>query len=48
MQNILSVVDLLHWNPHGWSQIILGIYGINFERRMLDNLLYEVGKSEIS
>jgi len=47
MQNIWSVVDLLRLNPHWWSPIILSEYGLNLESRMLDKILYVVGRSDM-
>jgi len=47
MQNIWSVVDLLHQNPHWWSPIISSTYGVNLETRILDKILYVVGNSDI-
>ena len=32
---------------HWWSPIISSAYGVNRERRMLDNILYVVGKSDM-
>jgi hypothetical protein len=46
MQNILSVVDLLHWNTH-WLSSISSVCDINFERRILNKCLYVVGDSDI-
>jgi hypothetical protein len=45
MQNIWSVVDLLHRNPHWWSPIISSAYGINLDSRMSDKILYVVMKA---
>ena len=47
MQNIWSVVDLLHQNQCWWSPIISSAYGVNLESRMLDKILYVVGKSDM-
>jgi hypothetical protein len=44
MQNIWSTVDLLRRNPHWWSPITSSAYGINLESKMLDKILYVVGK----
>jgi hypothetical protein len=47
IQNIWSVVDPLRRNPHWWSPIIFSAYGINLQSRMLDKILYVVGKSDM-
>ena len=47
MENIWSVVDLLCQNPHWWSPIISSAYGLNLDRRMLDKILYVLGKSDM-
>jgi hypothetical protein len=39
MQNIWSLVQVLHQNSHWWSPIISSTCEINFERRMLDKIL---------
>jgi len=44
MENIWSVVDLLHQNPQWWSAIISSAYGVNPDSRMVDKILYVVGK----
>jgi hypothetical protein len=36
IQNIWSVVNLLHHTLHWWSAIVLLAYGVNLLRRMLD------------
>ena len=36
MQNIWSVVDLLHQNPHWWTTIISSAYGVNLDSSMVD------------
>jgi hypothetical protein len=46
MQNIWLVVDLLHQNSHWWFAIALSMDGVNFETRMLDNILYVVDNSD--
>ena len=47
MQYIWSVVDLLHWDPHWLSPVISSAYGVNFDRKMLDKILYVVDKSDM-
>ena len=44
MHSIWSVVDLLCRNPHWWSVRISSAYGINFDSRMMDKILYVVDK----
>jgi hypothetical protein len=44
VQYVWSVVDMLRRNPHGWSPIIFYTYGGNLDSRMLDKILYVVGK----
>lgn len=39
-QNIRSVIDLLHWNPHCRNSINLSTYGINLDRTMLHKIMY--------
>ena len=46
MQNIWSVVDLLHRNPHWWSRIISSAYGVKLDSIMLDKILYVVDKTD--
>jgi hypothetical protein len=46
MQHISSVVDVLCWNPHWWSQIILSTYGVNLETRILDKILHVIDNSD--
>jgi len=43
----LTIVDLLHQNPHWWAPIISSAYGINLDSRMLDKMLYVAGKSDM-
>ena len=47
MQNIWSVVELLHRNPHWWSPTVSSAYGINLDSRILDKILYVVDKSDL-
>jgi hypothetical protein len=48
MQKIWSVVDVLCQNPHWWSPIISSVLGLNLERKILNNILYEVDNSDIT
>jgi hypothetical protein len=34
-------------NPHWWSSIILSMYAVNLDRRMLDKILYVTDNSDI-
>jgi len=36
MQNIWSIVDLLHRNQHWWSPTVSSAYGVNLRSRMFD------------
>jgi hypothetical protein len=47
-QKIWSVVDLLRPNPHWLSLVISSMYGLDLERRIFDNILYEVDSNDIS
>jgi len=44
MQNIRSLIDLLRRNPHWWSLVIPSAYGVKLDSRMLDKIVYVVGK----
>jgi hypothetical protein len=46
MQNIWSAVLLFCQNPH-LSPLISSVYECKHERRILDNILYVVGKSDV-
>jgi hypothetical protein len=43
-----AIIDLLCQNPHWWSPVILPTYGINFQAKILDKILYTVGSSYMS
>jgi hypothetical protein len=45
-QNIRPVVDLLHWNPHWWSPIILFMFWNNLGKIMLQNFFCVHDNSE--
>jgi hypothetical protein len=45
MQNIWSVVHLLRQNHIDDPPVVLPMYGLDLERRMLDKMLYEVDNS---
>jgi len=47
MQNIWSVVDLLRQNPNWRSPVISSVCGVNLDSRMLDKILYVIGKSDM-
>jgi hypothetical protein len=47
-QYILSVVDLLHWNPIWLSPFNSYIYELNLEIRILDNVVYVVYSSDVT
>jgi hypothetical protein len=48
MQNIWSLTDLLHSNPHWGSPVISFAYRVNFDSTMLDRILYVTEKSDMS
>jgi hypothetical protein len=47
MPNVWTIVDLLRRNPYWRPPVISSTYGINLGRRILDKILYVVGKSNI-
>jgi len=47
MQNIWSVVDLLHWDPHWLFPVVSYAYSVNIDRKMLDKFLYVVDTSDM-
>jgi hypothetical protein len=47
IKKIWSVVDLLCQNPHWWSPVISSMYGLRLERKILDNILYEVYNNDV-
>jgi hypothetical protein len=46
MQNIESVFDVLRRIPHWLSPLVCSVYGINFDSRMVGNILFLVEKSD--
>jgi len=45
IQNIWSVVDPLRWNPLRWFPVTSSSYGVNFNSRMLDKMLYVLDRN---
>jgi hypothetical protein len=48
MQNMWSVINLLHQNPQWWNPVISSAYGVNLDSRMLDKIFYVVDKIDIT
>jgi len=48
MQNVWSIVDLLHQNRQWWNPVISSAYGVNLDSRMLGKIFYIVDNSDIT
>jgi hypothetical protein len=47
IKDFWSIIDPLYRNPNWWSPIILSMYGVNLQKRILDKTDYVVGNSDV-
>jgi hypothetical protein len=48
LQNLSNIEDMTSNSPYRRSAAFSCMYGVNFTRKMLDKIMYEGGKSEIT